>query len=646
MTDLAPTALDPQPAGRGPDRRAVVRLARAVEHLDERRAQLAELRELVTAVDAMRLLPVDGESWLATRLQEWVDEASGTARRIATGAPAAGLLLHLEDVLDRPDWAVATAAIIELRRLRIDQEATVRRLREDRTTYELWFSSVRDAVAAAAAAGAPLAPQDQALADGLRPIQEAAADAAAGRFDAVAVAVGRARRLLDEQGLLLPDGEPAATATTGLQGRIDRIVRAGEACRRVDERRNRKTELFLLSVPGGESPAGGSAVEYRVLLRRPSFESEQESNLHAAVRLRPEDQSGFRGMADEIAAAAIHGVRAVVEGVAADPDTATRHIRLPAPTEAEPDPEGPAERLVRVGKLMYSLLISDAMQRLIGESDCALTVTSNDLELPWELMHDGEDFLCVKRAFARMPIGAVFPRRTRPPRIRPRTPWRVLLIHSDPHHADPTRRLAAAEREIDALAERLTGLVPAENIRVLRPAAADVDTITRHLGSGDYDVIHYAGHAGFDAADPTRSHLLVHEGREFSADRIQKVLEGRPVVFLNACDTSRTGNADDTSMGIVARAQGLASAFVYGGAHACVGSLWPVFDDTARDFAVSFYDRLFHRQRVGQALAEARLQSRATNLDRLTWASYALYGDPLYRLRDAPSPASAATARA
>ena len=96
----------------------------------------------------------------------------------------------------------------------------------------------------------------------------------------------------------------------------------------------------------------------------------------------------------------------------------------------------------------------------------------------------------------------------------------------------------------------------------------------------------------------------------------------------------------------MARAQGLASAFVYGGAHACVGSLWPVFDDTARDFAVSFYDRLFHRQRVGQALAEARQQSRATNLDRLTWASYALYGDPLYRLRDAPSPASAATARA
>jgi len=646
MTELASEQADTPQAQ---DRPAVVRLARALEHLDERRAQVAELRELVAAIDATRLVPVAGEQWLGTRLEELLAEATRTARRIAEGMPADAVtagLLHLEDVLERPDWAIAADAIGALRQLRTDVDAAVRQLREDRTTYHLWFSKMRTAVAAAAAAGAPVDPQDQALADGLRPIEGAAIDAEAGRFDAVAIAVGAARRLLGEQGLL-PEGDPDGTAASGLQERLDRITRTAERFRRDDERRGRKTELFLLSVPGSDAAARASAVEYRVLLRRPSFESEQESNLHTAIRLRPEDQAGFRGMADEIAAAAVRGVRAIVDGSGADPVAATRHIVLPPPTGADADVEGPSERLVRVGKLMYSLLISDAMQRLVGESDCALTVTSNDLELPWELMHDGDDFLCVKRAFARMPIGAVFPRRTRPPRVRDRTPWRVLLIHSDPHYADPTRRLAAAEREIDAIAERLTALVPAENIRILRPPAADVDTLTRHLSSGDYDVIHYAGHAGFDPTDSTLSHLVLHEGREFSADRIQKVLEGRPVVFLNACDTSRTRNAEETAgVGIVARAQGLASAFVYGGAHACVGSLWPVFDDTARDFAVSFYDLLFHRHRVGQALAQARQQSRALNRDRLTWASYALYGDPLHRLREAAAPAPTTAGRA
>ena len=455
--------------------------------------------------------------------------------------------------------------------------------------------------------------------------------------------MARARELLAEQGLL-PDGDSAGTAA-GLQDRIDAITAAGDALRQADERRNRKTELFLISVPAADPGTADegtaeSAVEYRVLLRRPSFESEQESNLHTAVRLRPEDQAGFRGMADDIAAAAIRGVRAAIEGTAADPAAGTRHIVLPAPGRGRPEREGPAERLIRVGKLMYSLLISDAMQRLIAESDCALTVTSNDLELPWELMHDGENFLCVKRA-------------VRPDADRGGVPA------ADPAVADPAAHTVAGAADPCRPAPRRPGSpagrgrarggrdrraaeepgARAENIRILRPAEATVDTHHPALRApGDYDVIHYAGHAGFDPDDPTRSHLLVHEGEEFSADRIQKVLEGRPVVFLNACDTSRTGNAEDTAdAGIVARAQGLASAFVYGGAHACVGSLWPVFDDTARDFAVSFYDRLFRRQRVGEALAQARQQSRGRNLDRLTWAAYALYGDPLYRLPRRPA---------
>jgi hypothetical protein len=631
-----------------PDRRAVVRLARAGQRLDQHRSEVAELRELVHGIDALQLVPVEGEKWLIGQLEVLLTQADEAARQIAAGAPVGALnpLLHqLDQLLEHRSWTVATATLGALRRLRDELDAEIRRLREDRITYQLWFSSVADAVAAATAAGADVSAPDRALAAALRPVQEAAADADAGRYDKVAITVAQARQLLQEQGLL-PDGDSAG-AQAGLQERIDTITAAGDLLQAADQRRNRKTELFLISVPAESGPTGtDSAVEYRVLLRRPSFESEQESNLHTAVRLRPQDQAGFRGMADDIAAAAIRGVRAAVDDPQSDPAAGTRLILRTAPDRPGPDGEGPAERLTRVGKLMYGLLISDAMQRLIAESDCALTVTSNDLELPWELMHDGENFLCVKRAFARMPIGEVYPRRTRPSRIRPRTPWRVLLIHADPYHADPDRRLGAAQREVEAIAERLKTLVPEENIRILRPAEATVDAITRHLSSGDYDVVHYAGHAGFDPDDPTRSHLVVHEGDEFSADRIQKVLEGRPVVFLNACDTSRARNAAESpGAGLVARAQGLASAFVYGGAHACVGSLWPVFDDSARDFAVSFYDRLFHRQRIGEALAQARQQSREKNLDRLTWASYALYGDPLHRLRDAPSPTPTSAGR-
>ncbi|WP_347353653.1 CHAT domain-containing protein [Intrasporangium sp.] len=81
------------------------------------------------------------------------------------------------------------------------------------------------------------------------------------------------------------------------------------------------------------------------------------------------------------------------------------------------------------------------------------------------------------------------------------------------------------------------------------------------------------------------------------------------------------------------QAQGLGSAFVYGGAQACVGSLWPVFDDTAAELAATFYDELIgNRQRVGEALRQARRRSHDVRHDTITWAAYALYGDPAYRL--------------
>jgi hypothetical protein len=46
---------------------------------------------------------------------------------------------------------------------------------------------------------------------------------------------------------------------------------------------------------------------------------------------------------------------------------------------------------------------------------CSLTLTTNDLELPWELMLTGDSpkgdkFLCLHRLVARLPMGYVAPR--------------------------------------------------------------------------------------------------------------------------------------------------------------------------------------------------------------------------------------------
>jgi len=622
-------------AAGGADARLVRRLAEAYRLLEQRRALAEQLRLQVERLDRAKLFPVAGQRWLLERLELRLREAGAALDELAGGgaaAPGDGPVGRLEAPLHGVEWTVAGTAAAALDRQCAEQDAVVRTLTEDLGTHRLWFDRYRRELTSAMDVGAPLNTVDTELLTELDSrIRRADQDAGQGRFDTVAVALRTARQLLEQHGLW---------EAQAFEERIGKIAAGRIAVERREAVMTRRAELFLIAAPhtgpdGEQVSRAGAPVEYRVLLRRPSFESTQESNLHDMMRIDDEDRRQFSAAVDELAEAASAGVRAAKPPSTRPPPTVepTRGILGQAQRALD---EHPAERLERIGRLMYSLLIPDAMQRLIDETSCPLTITSNDLELPWELMHDGDDFLSLKRPFARMPVGQTFPRRSRRTVPTTRAMWNVLLVHSD-----PGGDLGESAREIDEIEQTLQQLPVRVNTELLTGENATGDALTRHLSSGQYDLIHYAGHAGFDATDPARSFLLLHRGQRFHAERIQRVLEGRPIVFLNACDTSRAHNEDGvaSTSGIVARAQGLASAFVYGGAQACVGTLWPVFDDTARTLAASFYTRLLTRQRVGEALCEARATSRTLHTDRLTWAAYALYGDPLYRLREG-APAS------
>ena len=244
-------------------------------------------------------------------------------------------------------------------------------------------------------------------------------------------------------------------------------------------------------------------------------------------------------------------------------------------------------------------------------------------------MHDGEDFLCVKRPVGRMPMGRAFPRRVR---LRERVEGRLrfLLVY-----ADPGRNLGNARVEVESI-ERALKDKWEERIKVkpLMDSEATGRAMNDALREGAFDVIHYAGHAAFERQDPELSGLLLHEHEVFFAQKIQSLVEGQPLVFLNACESSRTANEQEIqTTGYLAKpAEGLASAFVYGGAPACIGALWPVYDQGAADFAVEFYNRLLEGNRVGQALRLAREEIRRQRPDEITWASYILYGDPTFQL--------------
>jgi CHAT domain-containing protein len=106
-------------------------------------------------------------------------------------------------------------------------------------------------------------------------------------------------------------------------------------------------------------------------------------------------------------------------------------------------------------------------------------------------------------------------------------------------------------------------------------------------------------------------------------------------VFLNACQTGVTANeTNPQSVGeyFWKPAEGLASAFLYGGALGCVGSLWPVYDEPAAEFAVEFYNQVLEGQMIGEAMRRTRRSIKTKHPDSITWASFVLYGDPTFRL--------------
>ena len=80
--------------------------------------------------------------------------------------------------------------------------------------------------------------------------------------------------------------------------------------------------------------------------------------------------------------------------------------------------------------------------------------------------------------------------------------------------------------------------------------------------------------------------------------------------------------------------EGLASALVYGGALACIGTAWPVSDAVAAAFAVEFYGQVLEGQPLGYATLAARrlVAGLPKQADDPSWAAFVLYGDPTFQL--------------
>src|SRR5262245_25263867 len=101
-----------------------------------------------------------------------------------------------------------------------------------------------------------------------------------------------------------------------------------------------------------------------------------------------------------------------------------------------------ADPLAAHGRLLYNLVIPPAIRQTLARLPMGspLVLATNQPELPWELLHDGQEYLCLQYRFARRMVASTL---SRPAAEASYARWSALLI------GNPTGDLPYASTEIE-----------------------------------------------------------------------------------------------------------------------------------------------------------------------------------------------------
>ena len=288
------------------------------------------------------------------------------------------------------------------------------------------------------------------------------------------------------------------------------------------------------------------------------------------------------------------------------------------------------EELEDIGKFIRIQFLPPVIQNKLQLHEAPLIIRVNESSIPWELMHDGRDFIA-----HRIPIGK-----------RLRTAENIKLSNHGkaqelkiflvgaPNTKEPGfAPLKHIEGEIRALSEMIQNEPEIKFIPAKDSLLGDCSTcysFQKALSCGRYNVIHFAGHSIFNE-ETDEGGVVLFDGL-VDLNNIKSSIEGAPVVFLNAC-RSAADHSVESKVGYVGSYMlGIASAFISGGALACIGTIWDVQDEDCAKFAEKFYNECFTGITIGEALMRAKRRQRAENPNNLSWAAYVLFGDPTVKL--------------
>jgi len=344
-----------------------------------------------------------------------------------------------------------------------------------------------------------------------------------------------------------------------------------------------------------------------------------------------------------------------------------------------PLPDRLTERSVKAYRYLVHQDLKDSLQGRGGP--LVLEVDRSMARVPWEMIHDdglGSLPLAVQRPLARQLRTSYSPRSGA---WGQRAGVRALVI------GDPDGSLEYARKEARSVATLLEQrgitvdfrLGSADELGLGRYGAepAELFEILALLQSGNFDLVHYSGHAAFYPESPDRSGWLFANGEILTASRLENVDRPPRLIVANAC-ISAALSTQHAEVPVAARPGPVEDANAAGGAHPppdpkprrpgdarivasladeffrrgvadYIGTAWEVPEGPAEMFALKFYETLLGKGEAGaghgtgRTLGEAVQAARRELWDKRTqwpaelqtvWAAYQHYGDPTRGLRD------------
>ena len=285
-------------------------------------------------------------------------------------------------------------------------------------------------------------------------------------------------------------------------------------------------------------------------------------------------------------------------------------------------------QLKDAGQLLYDeLLILQAKRDLKSTQaeDLILSIDDGLVQIPWELLFDGEQFLC-----QRFNMGRLVRTRQRISGVSERRlekPLKMLIL------TDPRGNLKDANAEGKRIREEMD-----KNPSLIHANHKSGHTVVEYVKEKiqNFDIVHYAGHADYDQQDPSQSGWIFEDGKFTSSDIIQ-MIGAKPfpaLVFSNACQSGQTEEWK-IGEGYSKKIYGLANAFLLAGVQHYIGTFWEILDRPSSLFSREFYRAMTEGCPIGEAVRKARMSLiREYGEDTIVWASYMLYGDPTFSYLD------------